>query len=108
MSETSPLHALTSAAGAAFAEESGWLMPTHYGRPSQEYNHAGHEAVLFDLSHRGKIEVTGPEARSFLHNLCTNDILHLAPQTGCEAFFTSAKAKIVAHAYIYRLQQPGQ
>jgi len=32
-------------------------------------------AVVFDQSLRGKVEVTGPEAALFLHNLCTNDIV---------------------------------
>src|SRR5258708_4494979 len=61
-------------------------------------------ALLFDVSHRGKIELTGPEAATFLHNLCTNDIVRLKPQSGCEAFFTNLKAKIVARAFIYRVR----
>jgi folate-binding protein YgfZ len=32
----------------------------------------------------------------------TNDILNLAPGAGCEAFLTSAKAKVIAYLLIYR------
>jgi tRNA-modifying protein YgfZ len=70
-----------------------------------EYHAAREAAALFDLSQRGKVEVAGPEAVRFLHNLCTNDILHLPVGAGCEAFFTTAKAKVVAHVMISHLAQ---
>jgi folate-binding protein YgfZ len=60
-------------------------------------------AVLFDRSDRGKVEVTGPEAARFLHNLCTNDVVGLAAGAGCEAFFATAKAKVVAYVLLYNL-----
>jgi tRNA-modifying protein YgfZ len=67
----------------------------------REYWEAVRNTAMFDLSQRGHIELIGPDAAGFLHNLCTNDILHLAPGAGCEAFFVTLKAKIVAHAYIW-------
>src|SRR5262249_39046487 len=70
-----------------------------------EYQAAREGAALFDLSPRGKVELAGPEAARFLHNLCTNDILHLPVGAACEAFFTTAKAKVVAHAMISHLSQ---
>jgi folate-binding protein YgfZ len=70
-----------------------------------DYRAAQEGAALFDLSTRGKVEVAGPEAARFLHNLCTNDILHLPVGAGWEAFFTTAKAKVVAHTLISHLAQ---
>src|SRR5262245_22903351 len=64
------------------------------------YQEAREHAALFDLSNRGKILVSGPDARTFLHNLCTNDIKGLRPGTGCEAFFATAQAKAVAYGII--------
>src|SRR5260370_11085638 len=58
-------------------------------------------AAWFDLA-RNMINVRGADAAAFLQNLCSNDVLHLAPGTGCEAFFATLKAKLVAHAFIYR------
>src|SRR5262249_1992340 len=52
----------------------------------------------------GFIEVAGPDARSFLHNLRTNDFRPLAPGDGCELFFTTHKARIVAHAVAHCLR----
>jgi folate-binding protein YgfZ len=102
MAERTPLHDQTSAAGAVFVEEAGFLVPAHFGDALAEYHVAGEAAVLVDQSSRGKIEVWGADAPRFLHNLTTNDILNLAPGTGCEAFLTTAKAKVIAYLLIYR------
>jgi tRNA-modifying protein YgfZ len=103
MAEQTPLHAMTTKAGATYTEEAGYTMPAHFGDPATEYQHARTGAVLFDVSHRGKVELTGPEAPMFLHNLCTNDITGMPVGAGCEAFLTTAKAKIVSHLYIFHL-----
>jgi glycine cleavage system T protein len=106
MPEHSPLHDVTAGGGARFVEDAGWLMPADYGDAGAEYRQTRAAAGLFDLSHRGKIELTGRDAAKFLHNLCTNDVLRLAPGTGCEAFFCTAKAKTVAHALVEHLASP--
>src|SRR3954466_4420141 len=69
-----------------------------------EYDRARTGAAVFDTSDRGKVEFTGPDAPSFLHNLSTNDVLNLPLGAGCDAFFTTAKAKAVAHALIYHVR----
>ena len=43
-----------------------------------DYQRTCDHAAAFDVSQRGKIEVTGPDAARFLHNLCTNDVKNLA------------------------------
>lgn len=69
------------------------------------YRSALESAALFDVSDRGKLEFTGPDAPSFLHNLCTNDVANLPLGGGCEAFFTTAKARIVGRALIYHARR---
>src|SRR5258706_13333476 len=61
-------------------------------------------AALFDQSSRGKIEVAGKDAASFLHTLCTNDIETMPLGGGCEAFFCTSRAKVVAHVLIYHVR----
>jgi tRNA-modifying protein YgfZ len=56
--------------------------------------------LLFDLSTNAKIEVVGPDARSFLHNLCTQDVKNLPVGGVAEAFLTTNKARILAHVWI--------
>src|SRR5437660_407196 len=65
-----------------------------------QYQAACTQSVAFDLSAHTKIELSGPEARSFLHNLCTNDVKNLAEGSGCEAFLTTAKARVVTHGFL--------
>jgi folate-binding protein YgfZ len=74
---------------------------------ADEYDRARTTAALFDISDRGKLELTGADAPSFLHNLSTNDVLNLPLGGGCEAFFTTMKAKVVAHALIYHVRIAG-
>lgn len=64
--------------------------------------------VFFDCGDRGKIEADGSEAAVFLHNLSTNDIKGLAPGTGCEAFFCTATAKLLAHGWVWREPPEGK
>jgi folate-binding protein YgfZ len=105
MAEQTPLYDVTARAGAAFVEDAGYSVPAHFGDPAAEYNEARAGAVLFDLSPHGKVEVTGPDARSFLHNLSTNDVKNLPPGTGCEAFLTTARAKVVAYLTLWLLPE---
>lgn len=67
---------------------------------NDQYKAACTSAALFD--HRGytKVELAGPEAQLFLHNLCTNDVKNLPEGAGCEAFLTTAKARVVAHVFV--------
>jgi len=102
----SPLHELTTEAGAVFRDDAGWQMPAHFGSAATEYDAALKTAAVFDVSHHGKVEVSGKDAPSFLHNLCTNDILNMPLGAGCEAFFCTAKAKVVAHVLIYHVLLP--
>ena len=95
------IHDSAAQAGAVFVEEFGLLMPAHFGNAAVEYQNARQHAALFDISHHGKIDVTGADAASFLHNLCTNEVKNLPAGSGCEAFFTTGQAKIVAFVIIY-------
>ena len=102
MPERTPLYETASQSGAVFGEDFGWLMPAHYGNAAAEYHNARQHAVLFDISHHGKVEVSGADAASFLHNLCTNEVKNLSAGAGCEAFLTTGQAKIVAFVVISR------
>jgi tRNA-modifying protein YgfZ len=68
-----------------------------------EYRHARKDAALLDQSSRGKVEVAGSDAVTFLHNLATNDFKNLPPGQGCETFLANATARVIAHAFVYRM-----
>jgi folate-binding protein YgfZ len=75
---------------------------------TSEYQQVHEGAGLINVSQRGKIELTGPDASSFLHNLTTNDIRNLGAGAGCEIFLTNAKGKVVAFGWLYHLRAENQ
>src|SRR5258708_7877615 len=107
MPTLSPLHEITRRDGASFRETVGWELPAHYGNVFGEYRATLDGASIFDCSNQGKLEVAGPEAPAFLHNLSTNDIKKLPLGGGCEAYFCDQRAKVVGHALIYHVRIEG-
>ena len=73
----------------------------HFGNAQDEYQAALSESALFDTSDRGQIELTGKDARAFVHNFCTNDVKRLTAGEGCEAFMTNVKGRILAHVFVF-------
>lgn len=69
------------------------------------YQAALSDVVAFDISSRGKIELVGPEAGFFLHNLSTNDVKNLPVGAGCEAFLCTGKARVIAHMLVGHYQE---
>ncbi|HEX8101172.1 MAG TPA: glycine cleavage T C-terminal barrel domain-containing protein [Solirubrobacteraceae bacterium] len=60
-----------------------------------EYRALHEEAGLLDRSERGKLAVTGGEAKAFLQGQVTNDVEGLTPGTGCYAAFLTHKGKML-------------
>jgi folate-binding protein YgfZ len=79
-----------------------------FGDSGSEYAAARTAAAIFNISSAGKVEVTGPEAPDFLHNLCTNDVKSLAAGAGCEAFFCNARARVLFLSRVYHVRPAGR
>lgn len=91
--------------GAQWVEQLGWEVSTHYGNLLAEYQ-AGHNSVgVIDLSHRGRIEVSGKERGQFLHGLVSNDIKGLKKGEGVFAAFLNATGRILSDCFIYNLEE---
>ncbi len=50
------------------------------------------------------VTMTGADRQTLLHNLCTNDINRLSAGESCEAFCTNVQGKIVAHVFVFALE----
>lgn len=59
---------------AKLIEFGGWEMPVQFTSIKEEHHAVRNAAGLFDVSHMGEVEVTGPDATAFLQRLTTNDI----------------------------------
>lgn len=73
----------------------------HFGDPVSEWNAVQNSAALFDVSDRVQLQLIGPDAKSFLHSFCTNNVASLKAGCGCEAFVTNVKGKILNHAAVF-------
>ncbi len=60
-----------------------------------DYVAATEGCALVDVSERGKLALTGAEAKDFLHGQVTNDIVGLEPGHGCYAAFLTHKGKML-------------
>jgi len=62
---------------------------------SSDYRTATEACGLLDRSERGKLALTGREAKSFLQGQVTNDVESLSPGEGCYAAFLTPKGKML-------------
>ena len=60
------LHAAHERLEARFTDFGGWSMPVRYASDTAEHHAVRRGAGIFDLSHMGEVEVTGPQAGAFL------------------------------------------
>lgn len=99
----SPLHEHHLKLGATFEQVAGWDMPAHYGKWMVEYQAVRQAVGLSDLSHRGKIRVTGDDRVKWLQGLISNDILPLQPGQGRYSSFLTHKGKMLGYFRVYAL-----
>ena len=65
--------------GARLVDFGGYEMPVNYGSQIEEHHAVRTGCGVFDVSHMGVVDVTGPETEPFLLYLLANDIRRLNP-----------------------------
>jgi aminomethyltransferase len=73
-----PLHPVHRELGAKLVPFGGWEMPVEYGGLIGEHMAVRTAAGLFDVSHMGQFEASGPGALPFLQRVTANDVAKLA------------------------------
>jgi folate-binding protein YgfZ len=68
-----------------------------------DYRTLTEQVGLVDRSERGKLALTGAEAKEFLHGQVTNDVEGLVPGRGCYAAFLTHKGKMLGDLRILDL-----
>ncbi|HEV3319014.1 MAG TPA: glycine cleavage system aminomethyltransferase GcvT [Solirubrobacteraceae bacterium] len=61
-------------AGAKMVDFAGWEMPVQYEGVRQEHTAVRTDVGVFDVSHMGEIETSGPQALELLQRLISNDL----------------------------------
>jgi aminomethyltransferase len=97
----SRLHDHHATLKATFEEVTDWEVPAHYGDMLREYRAVREAVGLADLSHRGKVRITGDDRVKWLQSVISNDILPLHPGQGRYSSFLSHKGKMLTYFRCY-------
>jgi aminomethyltransferase len=101
----SPLDDRHRAAGAKLIEFAGWEMPVQYAGIKAEHLAVREGAGVFDVSHMGQIETTGPGAQAVLQHLLSNDIRRL-PEGGAQySVICTPDGGVLDDVFTYRLAE---
>lgn len=96
------LHQTHLDSGARMVPFGGWDMPVWYTSVSEEHAAVRQTAGLFDVSHMGVFEASGPHAASFLELVTTNDISALEVGHSHYTYFLFPDGRVVDDLLIYR------
>lgn len=99
----SPLFERHRALGARMVPFAGWEMPVQYQGIVAEHRAVRSGAGLFDVSHMGELELSGPGATAALDRLVTSDIAALAPGRACYTLACNEQGTILDDLIVYRL-----
>ena len=98
-----PLHARHAAAGARLVPFAGWEMPVQYAGIREEHAAVRTAAGVFDVSHMGEIETSGPGAAALLQRLLSNDVDALAEGGAQYSVLCNEAGGVLDDLFTYRL-----
>jgi aminomethyltransferase len=78
-------------------------MPIQYEGIRQEHLAVRRHAGLFDVSHMGEIETSGPDAEAFLQRLLSNDVTKIAPDGAQYSVLCRDDGGVLDDLFTYRL-----
>jgi glycine hydroxymethyltransferase len=87
------------------AEFAGYLMPLWYSSIAEEHSAVRQRAGIFDCTHMGALEVTGPNAESFLDAVTTNNVRTLQVGSAQYSYLLDAAGNVLDDIIIYRREK---
>lgn len=98
----SPIYNLHLKNNVEFKEESGWLIPKRFNEVNKEISNVRNNQGMIDLSHRGKLRLSGKEHIKFLQGMLSNDIERLIDGKGLYATILTVKGKIISDMRVFK------
>jgi len=89
--------------GGKLVEFGGWEMPVQYTSILDEHLAVRTAAGIFDISHMGEIQVSGPAAETFLNQTLTNDLRKLDVGQGQYTLMCNERGGVIDDLYVYRI-----
>jgi aminomethyltransferase len=99
----SPLHDEHVALGAALTSFAGWQMPLRYTSDLAEHQAVRTAAGLFDLSHMGELEITGPQAAAALDYALVGDLTAVGLGRARYTMIVAEDGGVIDDLVVYRL-----
>jgi aminomethyltransferase len=99
-----PLYDRHVEAGAKLVDFAGWEMPVQYVGVREEHMAVREAAGIFDVSHMGEIETSGPQALELLQRLLSNDIAAIAPGGAQYSVLCREDGGVLDDLFTYRLE----
>jgi aminomethyltransferase len=98
-----PLYERHVAAGAKLVPFAGFQMPVQYEGVRPEHLTVRSACGVFDVSHMGEVETSGPEAETLLQRLLSNDVSKLAVGGAQYSVLCRPDGGILDDLFTYRL-----
>jgi aminomethyltransferase len=100
-----PLHGVHVGLGAKMIPFAGFEMPVSYPTGIVAEHEAVREAVgIFDVSHMGEFEVTGPDRNAFVQRVTCNDVGALKPGQAQYSALLTDQGTFVDDCLVYRFE----
>ena len=97
-----PLFAAHQKHNARLVNFAGWEMPVLYTGILEEARAVRSSSGIFDISHMGRIQVTGEGATAMLQQLTSNDVAALSPSQAQYSLLTNPNGGIIDDIIVYR------
>ena len=98
------LHETHKALGARMVPFAGYDMPVWYTSVSEEHAAVREAAGLFDVSHMGVLDASGPHALEFLQIVTGNDVSTLAVGESQYSHFLMPDGSVIDDLMVYRVE----
>jgi aminomethyltransferase len=88
--------------GAKMIPFGDWIMPVQYSGIIDEHHAVRKNVGVFDISHMGQLEASGPAVGAWLNEMLTNNIEKLEVGTGQYTFLLNEGGGIIDDLIVYR------
>ncbi|MEM0007448.1 MAG: glycine cleavage system aminomethyltransferase GcvT [Candidatus Bathyarchaeia archaeon] len=90
---------------AKMTEFAGFEMPLWYKGITEEHLAVRNSVGIFDVSHMGRVIITGKDAASFLNYVITNDVTALTPNSALYSVMCNENGGIIDDFVVSRLEE---
>jgi aminomethyltransferase len=99
-----PLYDAHTSLGGRMVEFGGWAMPVQYSGILDEHRAVRTAAGLFDVSHMGEFEFTGPGAEALVQYLTANDVNKIPVGRAQYSMLLNERGGVVDDIIVYHIE----